>query len=169
MRRVVWSNATLIAVAASYGIQIGAGVFALAVVGRVVSAAPPRSLALLEGPYRYDSSAFWQIMPAITGALFIATLIANWRTRRRVLLLSAFILFALGGVVSTTWLGSLYADFSSIGYQDTVDPALQGKAALWYTADWAARCGDALGGFLLLVALTRPPLINTGVSTETTR
>jgi len=58
VRRNHLQNLTLIALAACYFTQIGAGVFALAIIARVVSAAPPRSLAILEGEYRYDSSAF---------------------------------------------------------------------------------------------------------------
>jgi hypothetical protein len=149
-------NLTLIAVAASYCIQIGAGFFALAIVGRVVSAAPPRSLAILGGEYRYDSSAFWQIVPAITGVLFLLALIANWKTRRRGLLLGALVIFVVSGVVTGAVLSPYFAEIAATGYSNAVDPELQRRAAIWYVSDWGVRCFDAAAGVALLVALTRP-------------
>lgn len=157
MRRNELSNVTLIALAASYFVQIGAGVFALSVIGRVVSAAPPRSLAILQGDYRYDSSAFWQIAPAITAALFVIATVTNWNTLRRALLLSALTLFALSGVATVVWLEPLFADVIATGYRDAVAPGLQRQAARWYAWDWGIRCIDVVAGVTLLVALTRSP------------
>jgi hypothetical protein len=150
------SDVALVALAVGYFIQIGAGVFALAVAARVVNAAPPRSLAILEGAYRYDSSACWQIVPAITATLFLLAIIANWRSRRRGLLVGAFAVFLLSGAITAGVLGPLFADIAAAGYRDAVDPDLQRRAALWYAADWGARCVDAVAGVALLVALTRP-------------
>ena len=156
MRRTNLPNLSLIALAASYFIQIGAGFFALAVVGRVLSAAPPRSLSMLQGEYRYDSSAFWEIAPTITAALFLLAIAANWKSRRRALLLAALVMFVLSGIASGAALSSLFAEFTTGGYRDAVDAALQRRAAIWYRADWGLRCFDALAGIILLVALTRP-------------
>ncbi|HEX8394508.1 MAG TPA: hypothetical protein VF665_19330 [Longimicrobium sp.] len=149
-------NLTLIALAVSYFVQVGAGVFALAVVGRVVSAAPPRSLAMLDGAYGYDSGAFWQITPAITGALFLLAIAANWKSRRRTLLLGAFAAFVISGIVTGAVLSPLFADIAAVGYRDSVDPDLQRRATMWYASDWGVRCFDAIAGVALLIALTRP-------------
>lgn len=149
-------NLTLIALAASYLLQVGAGFFALAIIGRVVSAAPPRSLAMLEGAYRYDSGVFWQIVPAITGVLFLLAIVANWRSRRRVLVLGAFSIFLVSGLVTGVWLSPLFTEIAAAGYRDAVDPELQRRAFIWYTSDWGARCLDAVACVALLVALTRP-------------
>ena len=156
MRRNHLQNLSLIALAACYFTQIGAGIFALAIIARVVSAAPPRSLAILQGEYRYDSSAFWQIVPAITAALFLLATLANWKTRRRSLVLGAFTLFMLSGVTTVAFLEPLFADIVATGYRDTVEPALQRRAASWYAWDWGVRCVDAVAGVALLVALARP-------------
>ncbi len=156
MRRSNLPNVTLMALTVSYFIQVGAGVFALAVVARVVSAAPPRSLAILEGPYPYDSSAFWQSVPAVTAAFFVLATITNWHSRRRWLLVGAFAVFLLSGAVTAGVLGPLFTDIAAAGYRDAVDPDLQRRAATWYAADWGARCVDAVAGVALLVALTRP-------------
>ena len=87
MTRRSLPNITLIALIVSCFAQIGAQLFAISVIARVVQSAPPRSFAILEGPYRYDSSTFWQIVPPITAVLFLVALIANWKTDRRKLLL----------------------------------------------------------------------------------
>ena len=70
-------NVTLMAAAAACLVQAGAQLFALSVVASTVSAAPPRSLAILHGEYRYDSSGFWSTVPPITAVLFVTALIAN--------------------------------------------------------------------------------------------
>lgn len=75
MQRTHLPNVTLIAAAASYLIQIGAGFFALATIASTVSAAPPRSLAILHGAYPYDSSFFWQTVPPITAALLLLAVV----------------------------------------------------------------------------------------------
>lgn len=159
MRRNQLSNVTLIALAASYFVQIGAGVFALSVIGRVVSAAPPRSLAMLQGEYRYDSSAFWQIAPAITAVLFLMATVTNWKNHRRGLVLGALLLFVISGVATVVLLGPLFGDIIATGYRDSVDPALQRQAARWYAWDWILRCIDAVAGVTLLIALAKSPIV----------
>ena len=78
MTRRSLPNTTLIALIISCFVQIGAQVFAVSMIARVVQSAPPRSFAILEGEYRYDSGAFWQIIPPITTVLFLVALAANW-------------------------------------------------------------------------------------------
>ena len=97
MTRRYLPNVMLVALIVSCFIQIGAQLFAVSIIARTVQSAPPRSFAILEGTYRYDSSAFWQTVPPITGVLFLAALVANWKTDRRKLLGGAFTLFLIGG------------------------------------------------------------------------
>ena len=156
MARRYLSNVTLIAVIVSWYIQFGAQLFAVSIIARTVQSAPPRSFAILEGAYRYDSSAFWQIVPSITAVLFLVALGANWTTNRRNLLLGAFSLFLIGGAVAGFYLEPMFAELKGIGYRDVVDPDLQARAATWYALDWAV-CGFGLvGGIALLIALARP-------------
>jgi hypothetical protein len=156
-RRNVLSNIALIAVTASYLIQIGAGAFALGVVGRVLVAAPPRSLAMLEGAYAYDGNAFWEVVPPITALLFVLAIITNWKTRRRGLVIAAFLVFIISGAVTVGLIGPIFSEFAAAGYSDVVNPELQRRAAIWYAADWGARLFDFVGAIALLVALTRSP------------
>ncbi len=147
---------SLIALIVSYFLQFGAQLFAIAIIVRTVIAAPPRSFRLFEGPYAYDSSAFWNIVPVLTLVLFVAALIANWKTQRRHLLLGAFALFVIVGAVAGFYLEPTFAALRAIGYSDRVDPELQRRAATWYTYDIGAWVLGLVGGVVLLVALARP-------------
>jgi len=146
----------LIALIVSCFIQIGAQLFAVSVIARTVQSAPPRSFAIFEGPYGYDSSAFWQTVPPITSVLFLAALVANWKTHRRNLLLGAFTLFLVGGAVAGFYLDPAFADIMAVGYRDQVDPVLQARAAKWYAFDWAVWVLSLAAGVTLLGALARP-------------
>lgn len=149
-------NLTLIALIVSCFIQIGAQLFAVSVIARTVAAAPPRSFAMLEGQYGYDSSAFWQIVPPITAVLFIVALAGNWKTGRRNLLLGAFALFLIGGAVAGAYLEPTFAAMRGTGYRDVVVPELQRRAATWYALDCGVWFLGLVAGIGLLVALTRP-------------
>jgi hypothetical protein len=150
------SDLTLIALIVSCFIQIGAQLFAVSIIARVVQSAPPRSFAILEGPYRYDSSAFWEIVPTITAVLFLVALIGNWKTDRRKLIVAAFTLFLLGGVIAGVYLEPMFAKMIAIGYRDVVDPELQARAATWYAMDCAVWVLGLAAGITLLCALARP-------------
>jgi len=90
-------NLTLMALVASCFIQIGAQLFALSVVASTVAEAPPRSFAMLEGEYGYNSTTFWDIVPTITFVLLLIALVTNWKNQRRKLLLVAFTMFVCSG------------------------------------------------------------------------
>ena len=149
-------NVTLMALAAACLIQVGAQLFALSVVASTVSAAPPRSLAILQGPYPYDSSGFWSTVPPITFVLFLTALIANWKTSRRNLLLLALSLFVVGGLLAGVYLEPTFDEIKKIGFRDEVDPVLQARAARWYATDWAVWSIGAMSAVCLLLALIRP-------------
>src|SRR6476619_2414922 len=125
MTRRYLPNVMLVALIVSCFIQIGAQLFAVSIIARTEQSAPPRSFAILEGAYRYDSSAFWQIVPPITAVLFLVALVANWKTDRRKLVLGAFTLFLIGGAVAGLYLESMFAKLIASGYRDVVDPGLQ--------------------------------------------
>ena len=143
------------ALVASCLMQVGAQLFALSVVASTVSAAPPRSFAILHGEYRYDSSAFWNIVPAITFVLFITALVANWKTPRRKLLFIALTLFIVAGLAAGLYLEPIFEEMKAIEFRDEVDPMMQSRAATWYAMDWAVWTTGALAGITLLFALMR--------------
>ena len=155
MTRRSLPNITLIALIVSCFIQIGAQLFAVSVIARVVQSAPPRSFAILEGPYRYDSSAFWEIVPPITTVLFLVALIANWKTDRRKLLLGAVVLFLIAGVIAGVFVEPMFATMIADGYRDVVDPDLQARAATWYALDCGVWVLGLAAGIALLCALAQ--------------
>jgi hypothetical protein len=167
MRELNLRNITLMAVVACCLMQVGAQLFALSVVASTLSAAPPRSFAILQGEYRYDSSAFWNVVPTITFVLFVIALIANWKTPRRKLLLLALSLFIVGGLVAGLYLEPVFDEIKAVGYRDAVDPVLQSRAATWYVLDWAVWSIGASAGVALLLALIRPVTTATATSLPT--
>ena len=133
-------NITLIALTASCFIQTGAQLFAVSMIASTLSAAPPRSLAMLQGEYGYNSSSYW-------------------KTQRQKLILFALTLFIMGGLVAALFLEPLFADLIKNGFSDQVDPALQAQAQRWYMYDWMVWTLSLVSGLMLLVALTRPVTI----------
>ena len=158
MKKMNLPNLTLIALVASCLVQVGAQLFALSVVASTVSAAPPRSFAMLQGEYGYNSSAFWDTVPMITFVLFIIALVTNWKNQRRKLILFALTLFIIGGLVAGFFLEPVFADMIKRGYSDQVDPILQNQAKRWYIFDWIVWSLGLVAGLTLLVALIRPPV-----------
>lgn len=160
MRDFNFPNIALLALAASCFLQVGAQLFALSVVASTVSAAPPKSFAILTGEYRYDSSAFWTTVPTITFVLFVIALIANWKNQRRKLILTAFGLFILGGLAAGLFLEPTFADMIKVGYSDHIDPTLQEQARRWYLIDWMVWTTGLLAGLTLLSSLLRPATVS---------
>ena len=156
MRELNLKNITMMALVAAALIQNGAQLFALSVVARTVSKAPPRSFAILSGEYAYDSRVFWETLPPITLLLFVIALIANWRTRRRKFLLVTLGLFIAGGLFAGLYLEPMFDEMISRGYADHIDPVLQREAATWYMIDWAVWAVGFAGCLLLLLALSQP-------------
>jgi hypothetical protein len=156
MREFNFRNVTLMAAVAGCFIQIGAQLFAVSVIARTVAQAPPRSFAIFEGAYGYDSSSFWNTVPPITALLLVVALAANWKTPRRHLLMIAIGVFVLGGVVAGVFVEPTFAEMIAVGYRDAIDPALQRRAANWYALDWAVWLFSLVAGGALLAALARP-------------
>jgi hypothetical protein len=156
MKELNLSNVTLMAVVTSCFIQFGAQLFALTIIASTVAEAPPRSFAMFEGEYGYNSSAFWSTVPPITFVLMVIALITNWKTRRRKLLLFALTMFLIGGLVAGFYLEPMFAEMLAKGYSDEVDPVLQSRAARWYAIDWMVWGLGVIAGLALLLALIRP-------------
>ncbi|HKP70583.1 MAG TPA: hypothetical protein VJV05_14950 [Pyrinomonadaceae bacterium] len=156
MKELNLRNVTIMAAVAMCFIQIGAQLFALTVVASTVSAAPPRSFAILEGEYRYDSGAFWSIIPPFTFLLLIVALLANWKTARRNLILFAVAIFIVAGLAAGLYLEPVFDEMKAIGFLNEIDPALQSRARTWYILDWAVWSLGALAGVALILALIRP-------------
>ena len=156
MRELNLKNIAMMALVGSALLQNGAQLFALSVVARTVSKAPPRSFAILTGEFAYDSRAFWETVPPITFLLFVIALIANWRTARRKFILVALGLFIAAGLFAGLYLEPMFDSMVSKGYADQIDPVMQREAANWYTIDWAVWTVGFAACLALLVALAQP-------------
>lgn len=156
MRDLNVRNIALMALIFSCFMQIGGQFFAISVLVSTLTEAPPRSFAILQGEHSYDSDGFWSTVPPITALLYVVALAANWKTRRRMLLLASLVLFVCSGLIAGMVLEPEFAAMVATGYSDTVDPELQSRAARWYYFDWAAWAVIVLAGLALLLALTRP-------------
>lgn len=151
---------TLMAAITSCLLQVGGGLFAISVLVSTIMEAPPRSFAILEGAYRYDSSAFWETLPPITAILFVIALIANWKTPRRWFVAIGLALFILGGILAGAILEPEFTKFTGGGYRDLVDPELQRRARSLYVLDWAVWSVTLMAGISLLLALARPVTVH---------
>ena len=154
---VRWTRtpALMSAVAAAF-LQTGGQLFAISVMVRTMVAEPPRSFQVLEGPFGYDSSGWWDTVPNVTFTLLMLALALNWRSPRRGLLVWAFAILAVTGIVAVFWLEPLHAEAIAGGYTDAFDPALWERAQLWYRVDWLV-CGlSGLVGLVSLTALLKP-------------
>ena len=156
MRELNLRNIAMMALVASALIQNGAQLFALSIIARTVSKAPPRSFAILSGEFAYDSRIFWETVPPITFLLFVIALVANWRTARRKFLLVALGLFIAGGLFAGLYLEPMFDAMISRGYADHIDPVMQREAATWYMIDWAVWAIGFAACLALLLALAQP-------------
>lgn len=147
------ANLSLIPAVVGALLQAGAQLFAIAVVVRTVTAAPPRSLAMYAGEYGYNSGPFWEVMPTVTLGLLLIALAGNWRTRRRRFLLVAVALFVAAGIFSVFVMGPVQQAVVEVGFSDTVDEALRVQAARWHLLDWAAWVLTLSTGVVLAASL----------------
>ena len=146
---------SLIALIISYFVVVGADVYGQMVVARAVLEAPPRSFLMLQGEHVLDSKGFWQIVTTIPLILFVLSIVANWKTRRRGLLLTAFFAFFVINALSFPFVFGEYLDIVSVGYKDMIDPELLERAAAWQRLA-LVRCAVVVAvGVLPLVALAR--------------
>jgi hypothetical protein len=156
VRTLSLPNLSLIAAAVSCLIQVGAQLFAVVVVVATLTAAPPRSLAMLAGEYGYDSGPFWDVVPMVTAVLLLVALATNWKTPRRRLLLGAVVAFVVAGLFAAFVMAPVQADVVSAAYSDAVDERLRARAAWWHTLDWISWALLLVAGLLLSVALATP-------------
>jgi hypothetical protein len=151
-----FKNASLMALTICAIIQNGAQLFAVTIVARIVSKAPPRSFAILTGEYAYDSGPFWDTIPMITQVLFLTALVANWKSARRKFLLAAFTLYIVGAVIAMAYLEPTFDGMFARGYADYVDPVMQKEAGTWWLLDFASWVVGFASCVLLLFALVCP-------------
>ena len=145
----------MIALVISYLIVVGADLYGQIVVAWSVLEAPPRSFSMLKGEYTLDSKTFWQVVTTIPLVLFVGAVVANWKTHRRFLLLTAFVAFFVINALSFPFVFGEYLDITSAEYRDVVDTELLSRGIAWKRLALLRLAIVVAVGLLPLVALTR--------------
>ena len=113
------------------------------------------SFLMLQGEHVLDSKRFWQVVTTIPLVLFVLSIIANWNTRRRVLLLIAFVAFIIINALSFPFVFGEYLDIVSAEYGEITDPELLSRGSAWKRLA-IIRCAVVIAvGLLPLAALAR--------------
>jgi hypothetical protein len=144
-------NLSLVSLIAGLFIQLGAQLFALLVIVSTLIKAPPESLAMLKGPYGYDSSIYWDVFPNITFVLFVIAIIANWKNGHRNWILSAFALYFLAGLCAIFVVGSLFTQLTNGEVQGEIIEL----ANRWYNFDWLVWLLTLTSGIVLITRLNK--------------
>lgn len=144
-------NLLLLSLIGGLFIQLGAQLFALLVIVRTLIKAPPESLAMLQGPYGYNSSIYWDVFPNITFILFVIATISNWKNGHRNWILSAFAVYFVAGLCAIFVVGSLFTQLTNGELQE----GILELANKWYGFDWLVWLLTLASGLLLMIRLNR--------------
>ncbi len=144
-------NLSLLSLIGGLFIQIGAQLFALLVIVRTLIKAPPESLAMLKGPYGYDSSTYWDVFPNITFILFVIATISNWKNKHRNWIFSAFAVYFIAGLCAIFIVGPMFTQLTNRELQAEINEL----ANNWYTFDWLVWLLTLTSGLILIIRLNR--------------
>ena len=148
-------NITLMAAIIAHFVLVGADIFGQVVISPVVLSAPPASLSIFQGEYAYNSTVFWQPANMVALGLLMLSLIANWSSPRRNLL----ILWLVGSVViSAVSLGFIFPEYGTIvstPFSAAIDPQLVARGEQWQVIAFVRMCLFLGLGLLPLIALSR--------------
>ena len=127
------ANVTLFALTLFYIMMLGGGTYEQINVASVITAAPPKSLAMLQGPYHFSPVKFWVIFRPITILLFILALGFHWRAGglRKKILLFSFGIDILVTIATFAYFAPETGVIAGGPYSNTVDPLLVERAQLW--------------------------------------
>jgi hypothetical protein len=135
---------------------LGGGNYEAINVTHKVTAAPPHSLAMLQGPYGFFPVVFWIIFHPLTELLFVLTLIFNWRIpQRRSFLLVAFVGTVLLRVATMLYFAPETEVITSVPYSETVDEALLVRARQWESWNYLRLAGYYAVAIILLFVINR--------------
>jgi hypothetical protein len=151
------ANITLFALTVSFLILLGGGNYEALNVTQKLASAPPKSLAILQGEYRFFPVPFWIIFHMLTEILLVAALVFNWRVslyRRKVLL------FVCAGalilrVVTMIYFAPETGAIASAPFSNTVDPELLARAQRWEFWNYIRLGAYYVLGITLLFAVNR--------------
>jgi hypothetical protein len=136
---------------------LGGSFYEALVVYPAWSAAPPASLALLQGPHAVDSAGFWILVHVAFEIALVAALALNWRApRRRTLLLAGLGVHIVMRAWTFLYFVPEITHFMAAAPGGPYSPELAARVSLWGTLGWARRALIAATSLLVLLALITP-------------
>ncbi len=139
----------------SFSIILGASVYEHIAVWPNAFAAPPKSLTMFQGDYKLNPGLFWKIIHPITLWLFIINLVINWKTARRMNILTAMVGYVLIAVVAFIYFSPEIVSLTTIQYEDTVSQEIVRKFSLWETLSYLELAFAIVLAFILFMGLTK--------------
>jgi hypothetical protein len=147
----------LLLVALLAAMELGGSFYEATVVYPAWSAAPPATLALLQGTNSLQSTPFWIPIHVALEILLVAALVLNWSVQgRRNLILAGLLIHVAVRIWTFLYFVPEIMAFSSIAPNGPYSPELAARTAMWGTLGWLRRGLIALDSLVLLIALTRP-------------
>ncbi len=145
----------LILATIGFTIILGGGVYEQLAVVPSWSAAPPSSLTMFQGEFGLHAEKFWGMILPLTLLLLIASLVANWKTRRRKILLIVMGYFLFTIILTGLYFVPELMSITQTPIQPTADNALTERASKWETLSILRLLGTAIASVFLLIALTK--------------
>jgi hypothetical protein len=131
----------------SFSIVIGGAVYEhIASVPRW-SAAPPVSLSMFQGKYGLNPAPFWMSIHPTTLLLFLATLVACWKTGSRIHIILPLCIYVGVLTITAIYFVPELMSITQTPISDTVDSTLTARAQTWETLSLIRL------GVLILIAL----------------
>lgn len=139
----------------SFGVVIGAAVYEHTALWPVAYSMLPKSLAIFQGPYRFDSAPFWIYIHPVTLVLFISTAILTWNTERKKFVLIPLVGYIAVLLITFTYFVPELMDLLGSPYSDTYDVELTGRAQQWVTLSLIRGAFLIVFSGFLLLGLTK--------------
>lgn len=152
------ANTTLFALVLFYMIMLGGGNCEHLNVTPVIASAPPKSLAMMHGPYGFSPVKFWVIFRPLTILLFVFAISFNWKLSiaRKKLLIIAFVIDTTVTVTTFTYFAPEAGVIASAPFDSTgIDASLLERGQLWKSLNTIRLAAFYLAGIILLFALNR--------------
>ncbi|MFZ6000561.1 MAG: hypothetical protein ACOYW3_08610 [Bacteroidota bacterium] len=140
-----------------YAMMLGGGMYEQLNITPKIAAAPPQSLAMMQGPYGFNPIKFWVLFRPITILLFVIGLGVNWKnTSRRKLIGVAFLIDSFSTASTFLYFAPETDLITSIPYSTTeVNEVIQARAQRWMNLNWLRIGAFVVAVGLLLISLTR--------------
>jgi hypothetical protein len=136
--------------------MLGGGNYEQLNVTSTVASAPPKSFAMMQGPYGFNPVKFWVTFRPLTILLFLMSIVLNWHysTIRRKLILVSFALDIAVILATYLYFAPETGVLMDVPYNDNlVNEDLLNRAQRWKNLNLVRLGGIYLSSLFLLAAL----------------